>query len=118
MANTPPVTPPQTPPQEIQPPRKSSASRSAVPVATAATTTATATAPAGTERPPTLSDTDLQAVSNLKAAHAAIKSEMSKVIVGQHDVLDQVLMAIFTKSHALLVGVPGLAKTLMISTLA
>jgi MoxR-like ATPase len=65
-----------------------------------------------------LSDQDLGAVENLKASHAAIKSELSKVIVGQEDVIDQLLIAIFTRSHALLVGVPGLAKTLLISTLA
>jgi MoxR-like ATPase len=65
-----------------------------------------------------MSDEDLAAVANLKAAHAAIKSELSKVIVGQDEVIDQLLIAIFTRSHALLVGVPGLAKTLLISTLA
>lgn len=70
-----------------------------------------------TQRPAT-PDADLAAVANLKAAHAAIKSELSKVIVGQDDVIDQLLIAIFTRSHALLVGVPGLAKTLLISTLA
>ena len=64
------------------------------------------------------SDADLQAVANLKAGHAAIKSELAKVIVGQDEVIDQILISIFTRSHALLVGVPGLAKTLMISTLA
>jgi len=63
-------------------------------------------------------DGDLEAVANLKAAHAAIKSELAKVIVGQDAVIDQILIAIFTRSHALLVGVPGLAKTLMISTLS
>jgi MoxR-like ATPase len=63
-------------------------------------------------------DEDLAAVENLKAAHAAIKTELQKVIVGQDDVIDQLLIAIFTRSHALLVGVPGLAKTLLISTLA
>ncbi|MFN4243441.1 MAG: AAA family ATPase [Tepidisphaerales bacterium] len=61
---------------------------------------------------------DAAAVSRLKAAHAAIRAELGKVIVGQHDVIDQLLMAIFTRNHALLVGVPGLAKTLLISTLA
>src|SRR6185295_12245011 len=47
-----------------------------------------------------------------------IKAEVGKVIVGQEQVVDQVLIAILTRSHALLVGVPGLAKTLLISTLA
>jgi len=60
----------------------------------------------------------LQAVQNLKTARATIKSELSKVIVGQEVVIDEILISIFTRSHALLVGVPGLAKTLMVSTLA
>jgi MoxR-like ATPase len=65
-----------------------------------------------------IEDSDIQAVNNLKAAHAAIKSELAKIIVGQHQVVDEILISIFTRSHALLVGVPGLAKTLMVSTLA
>src|ERR671913_2179416 len=64
------------------------------------------------------SDADLQAVQNLKTAYSTIKTELSKVIVGQEDVIDQILISIFSRSHALLVGVPGLAKTLLISTLA
>jgi len=64
------------------------------------------------------SDADLQAVQNLRTARAAIKAELAKVIVGQESVIDEILISIFTRSHALLVGVPGLAKTLMISTLA
>src|SRR5947207_1396223 len=63
-------------------------------------------------------DGDVQAVAKLKSAHAAIKSELAKTIVGQQQVIDEILIALFTRSHALLVGVPGLAKTLMISTLA
>src|SRR5882757_9604418 len=63
-------------------------------------------------------DADLQAVANLKMAHQAIKTELAKVIVGQEAVIDELLISIFTRSHALLVGVPGLAKTLLISTLA
>jgi len=63
-------------------------------------------------------DADVESVRNLRAAYATIKSEMAKVIVGQQQVVDEILMSIFTRSHALLVGVPGLAKTLMISTLA
>ena len=64
------------------------------------------------------SDADLQAVHNLKASCAKIKAELAKVIVGQEEVVDQVLIAILTRSHALLVGVPGLAKTLLVSTLS
>ena len=63
-------------------------------------------------------DDDIQAITYFKEAHAAIKRELAKVIVGQQDVIDQLLIAIVTRSHALLVGVPGLAKTLLISTLA
>src|SRR5438093_697117 len=63
-------------------------------------------------------DDDLEAVARLKAAHGAIKAELAKTIVGQQQVVDEILIALFTRSHALLVGVPGLAKTLMISTLA
>ncbi len=51
-------------------------------------------------------------------AGAAIRYQLAKVIVGQDEVIDQILIAIFTRSHALLVGVPGLAKTLLISTIA
>ena len=61
---------------------------------------------------------DLQAIEQIKASSARIKAELSKVIVGQEAVVDQVLISIFTRSHALLVGVPGLAKTLLVSTLA
>ena len=61
---------------------------------------------------------DLEAVRKLKDAHTRLKAELGKVIVGQEDVIDEVLLAIFSRGHALLVGVPGLAKTLLISTLA
>ena len=61
---------------------------------------------------------DLQAVAQLKASAARIKAELAKVIVGQEDVVEEVLIAILTRSHALLVGVPGLAKTLLVSTLS
>src|SRR3954467_13223438 len=64
------------------------------------------------------SDKDLQAVEQLKSACAKIKAEVGKVIVGQEQVIDQVLIAILTRSHALLVGVPGLAKTLLVSSLS
>jgi MoxR-like ATPase len=70
------------------------------------------------QAPVALQDQDLQAVENLRNATASIKQELGKVIVGQDDVIEQALIAIFTRSHALLVGVPGLAKTLLISTLA
>src|SRR5262249_690122 len=61
---------------------------------------------------------DCQAVAQLRAAHRRLRQEIGKIIVGQEHVLDQLLMAIFCRGHALLMGVPGLAKTLMVSTLA
>src|SRR3989440_1037256 len=76
---------------------------------------ATGTAAATQLRP---GDQDLAAIERLKQARAAIKAELSKVIVGQEQVIDEILISVFTRSHALLVGVPGLAKTLMISSLA
>jgi MoxR-like ATPase len=57
-------------------------------------------------------------IEKLRAAHQRLRKEIGKVIIGQEQVLDQLLMAIFCRSHALLMGVPGLAKTLMVSTLA
>ena len=62
--------------------------------------------------------TDTQTLEKLRDAHKRMRQEIGKVIVGQEAVLDQLLMAVFCRSHALLVGVPGLAKTLMVSTLA
>jgi MoxR-like ATPase len=61
---------------------------------------------------------DLEAVRQLKAAYDSIKAELSKVIVGQESVVDELLIAIFARGHALLIGVPGLAKTMLIRTLA
>ncbi len=67
---------------------------------------------------PAATPSDLEAVQKLKAAYDSLKAEMHRVIVGQERVLDELLTAIFSRGHALLVGVPGLAKTLMIRTLA
>jgi len=61
---------------------------------------------------------DLAAVERLRETSRRILHECGKVIVGQHDVLEQLLVALFAQGHCLLVGVPGLAKTLMIRTLA
>src|SRR6516165_9935196 len=63
-------------------------------------------------------DSDLKTVEQLRSAHKRLRQEVGKIIVGQEAVLDQLLMAIFCRGHALLMGVPGLAKTLMVSTLA
>jgi MoxR-like ATPase len=61
---------------------------------------------------------DVAAIHNLVQKRNELKSEIAKIIVGQDAVVDQVLLCIFSGGHALLVGVPGLAKTLMVNTLA
>jgi MoxR-like ATPase len=61
---------------------------------------------------------DLQAVEKLNQAREQIMGEVRKVIVGQDDVIEHLLTALFANGHSLLVGVPGLAKTLLIRTLA
>ena len=65
-----------------------------------------------------LEQDELDALENLKSANDSVRKELGKVIVGQDEVLDQLLIAIFSQGHCLLEGVPGLAKTLMVSTLA
>ncbi len=62
--------------------------------------------------------TDTEALKDLQSAAEDIRRELGKVIVGQEDVINQLLISILGRGHCLLVGVPGLAKTLMISTLA
>ncbi len=61
---------------------------------------------------------DLEALKQLGAAWKQIRTELARVIVGQNEVVEQLLIAIFSEGHCLLEGVPGLAKTLMVSTLA
>jgi len=61
---------------------------------------------------------DKAAVERLHESYGRMKEELAQVIVGQHEVVEQVLMAMFCRGHALLVGVPGLAKTLLVSTVA
>ncbi len=61
---------------------------------------------------------DVEAVDALSAAYASIRKEIGKIIVGQDQVIEQVLISIFCDGHSLLVGVPGLAKTLLVKTIA
>src|SRR5471030_2955922 len=61
---------------------------------------------------------ELAAVEKLQKAYHELRAELGKVIVGQEAVIEELLVALFCRGHALLVGVPGLAKTLLISTLA
>jgi MoxR-like ATPase len=65
-----------------------------------------------------LAANDLEAVRKLEAAFQDIKRQLSRVIVGQDQVIEELLIALFSRGHCILEGVPGLAKTLMISTLA
>ncbi|MEM1330345.1 MAG: MoxR family ATPase [Planctomycetota bacterium] len=60
----------------------------------------------------------LEAVERVRDAYERLKGEIHKVIVGQDRVVDEMLMCVFCRSHAVVVGVPGLAKTLLISTIA
>jgi MoxR-like ATPase len=66
----------------------------------------------------TTDDIDLAELEELSRAYAAIREQMSRQIVGQNDVLDQLLIAVFARGHCILEGVPGLAKTLMVQSLA
>ncbi|MEN9928773.1 MAG: hypothetical protein RLZZ231_694 [Bacteroidota bacterium] len=61
---------------------------------------------------------DVAAIQNLVQKKDELKKEIAKIIVGQDDVVEQILLSIFSGGHALLVGVPGLAKTLMVNTIS
>jgi len=62
--------------------------------------------------------TDVEAVDNFARRSQELKDEIGKVIIGQRDIVDKVLISIFSNGHCLLIGVPGLAKTLLVSTVA
>jgi len=61
---------------------------------------------------------DKKSIDELVAHYKELKNEIHKIIVGQDEVVDQVLISIFSRGHCLLVGVPGLAKTLLVNTIA
>tara|TARA_R110002049_G_scaffold45852_2_gene133322 strand:+ start:8011 stop:8964 length:954 start_codon:yes stop_codon:yes gene_type:complete len=61
---------------------------------------------------------DVSAIKDLVEKNKALKQEIAKIIIGQEEVVDQVLLSIYTGGHSLLIGVPGLAKTLMVNTIA
>ena len=65
-----------------------------------------------------LPDDDVALVEALNQAYVKMRGELGRVIIGQEKVVEEVLTAVFSRGHALLVGVPGLAKTLLVSTLA
>jgi MoxR-like ATPase len=62
--------------------------------------------------------TDLKLIEKLQLAYESINKQLEKIIIGQKNVIDELLIALFSKGHALIVGVPGLAKTLLVSTIA
>ncbi len=76
----------------------------------------TTTLPNASDQP--LAADDLQAVRRLREAFDSIKTQLARVIVGQDEVIEEMLIALFSRGHCILEGVPGLAKTLMISTLS
>ena len=61
---------------------------------------------------------DAESVKKLNRKYTELKSEISKVIVGQQDIIEQIIISVLSKGHCLLVGVPGLAKTLLVKTLS
>ncbi len=61
---------------------------------------------------------DVAVIENFVNKYKTLKQEIAKVIIGQEDVVDQILISIFSGGHSLLIGVPGLAKTLMVNTIA
>ncbi|MFC1671704.1 AAA family ATPase [Planctomycetota bacterium] len=65
-----------------------------------------------------MSQDDIQAVARLKDAYTRMDAEIGKVIVGQKGVVEEILTGIFSRGHCLIVGVPGLAKTLLVRTIA
>lgn len=75
-------------------------------------------AEAQSPRPAGLADSDLEAVRQMAEVRTRLMAELSKRIVGQRGVIDLLLTSLFARGHCLFIGVPGLAKTLLISTLA
>jgi len=61
---------------------------------------------------------DTEAIKELSRSIEKVKGEISKIIIGQHEIVDQLIISLFARGHCLLIGVPGLAKTLLIRTLS
>jgi MoxR-like ATPase len=68
--------------------------------------------------PPTLRQIERETVERLTAGRAQIETELSRIIVGQKDVIEQILIALFSGGHCLITGAPGLAKTLLVKSIA
>ncbi len=70
------------------------------------------------ENTPKASEADVAAINELRDKYQSLRDEIAKVIIGQEEVIEQLLIAIIARGHALLMGVPGLAKTTMVHALA
>ncbi|MCA9188067.1 MAG: MoxR family ATPase [Pirellulaceae bacterium] len=70
------------------------------------------------ERPGELHAHDVEAIDELRGVYRRLQQELGRIIVGQHDVIEQLAICLFARGHSLLMGVPGLAKTLLVSRLA
>ncbi len=73
-------------------------------------------APDSSENAGTLPPDDVAAIDELGKVYQSLRDELGKVIIGQHEVIEQLAVCLFSRGHALLMGVPGLAKTLLISS--
>src|SRR5215475_10793746 len=67
---------------------------------------------------PRMGENDVQAIDELREAYSRLRKELARVIVGQHETIERLAICLFARGHALLMGVPGLAKTLLVSKLA
>ncbi len=111
-----PVTPAVAPaPAPVPAPRAAPVAASRATPAPAAHSMSGTSSPAGAAP---IAEDDLAAIRDLNASYSRMKEQVGRVIVGQTAVVEDVLIAVFCRAHALLVGVPGLAKTLLISTLS
>jgi MoxR-like ATPase len=116
-----PAAPAPAPAPATPPPPPAAAKPAAAPVPAPAPAAAPAPAkPAAPKRPQAVeaSPEDLKLVQQMKDHAQTIREEVGKIIIGQKDVIDEILMAMIAGGHALLVGMPGMAKTTMVSTIA
>ena len=97
---------------------ESSDNRTGDPQSKPAEPRASARANSPNRAPDSLGGSDTEIADQLTRASARLRQELAKVIVGQDEVIEQLLIALFANGHCILEGVPGLAKTLMISSLA
>src|SRR5438034_6107756 len=65
-----------------------------------------------------LSENDVQAIGHLREVYARLRKELARVIVGQQDTIERLAVCLFARGHGLLMGVPGLAKTLLVRKIA